>query len=95
MNRAAETGRGTLTPRNLPSGRLAVQTVRLVSLLSPTAFFLPLRSLSSILIMGLTRFTLSVGSGGFGSQFQLSGTRQSVSHNPRSPSASPTGKADF
>lgn len=37
----------------------------------------------------------SVESGGLGSQFQFSGPRQSVSRNPRSPSASPTGKADL
>lgn len=35
MNRAAETGQGTLPPLNLPAGRLAVQTVRFVSLRSP------------------------------------------------------------
>lgn len=59
INRAAETGRVTLVPLNLPAGRLIVQTIRLVSLPSPTASFLPLRSLCSILILGLTRFILS------------------------------------
>lgn len=54
INRAAETGRGTLASRNLPASRLAVQTIRLVSLLRPAASFLPLRSPSSILIVELT-----------------------------------------
>lgn len=75
IDRAAETGRVTLVPLNLPAGRLIVQTIRLVSLPSPTASFLPLRSLCSILILGLTRFHLirdvSVGSGGFGPQLQF------------------------
>lgn len=78
---------------------LAVQTIRLVAQLRPTAVFPPLR-FPGITVMG-ERFTFhligdtSVGSCGLDSRFRFSGARQSVSGNPRFLSASPTRKADL